>query len=86
MEDELHIFDTGIDWSYKGIRHPTRVSYLAENYEDFIEKIKRDYGFADECMIYDVKHIIYLPYEVKYIKRRAENDLYSSQRQKSRLL
>lgn len=74
MENEMHIFDTGISWTYAGICHQNRVSYLANNYADFIDEIKRDYGFADECMIYDIKHIIYLPNEITYIKRRAQND------------
>lgn len=74
MENEMQIFETGISWTFKGICHQNRVSYLAKNYVDFIEKIKRDYGFADECMIYDIKYICYLPNEITYIKRRAKND------------
>lgn len=70
----MHIFECGIEWTYRGRKHINRVSYLAENYLEFIKEIKRDYGFTDECMIYDFRHIIYLPNEVTYIKRRVQND------------
>ena len=76
MENEMHIFECWIDWKYRGIIHTNKVSYLAENYQEFINIIKRDYGFADECIIYHIYHIIYLNSDVINIKMESKNDSY----------
>lgn len=67
MENEVHYYEARITWRYKGIMHSDQVYYRAADYTEFMERINREYAFADEYTVISIRHVI-INKEGKYIE------------------